>query len=167
MLDIILGNLCSILAMGADSFGSTRKKARDVLLFQALGQLIYGIGAFILKGYSAVVQNAVSIVRNLAAMGKKRYLALEWILIILGVVLGLCFNNRGYWGLFPVAANLEYSLAVFRFRDNERALKLAYCVCIVLFGIFNGVILNFVGLIANAVVLTVTLISIVKGGKSE
>ena len=67
----------------------------------------------------------------------------------------------------PVIANLEYSLAVFRFKDNERALKIAFAICIVLFMAFNIVILNFVGAISNAVILGMTILFIVRGGKSE
>jgi len=47
-MDIIIGNICSLLAMGTDSLSSTRKNARDVLLVQCLSQLIYGIGSVIL-----------------------------------------------------------------------------------------------------------------------
>ena len=43
---------------------------------------------------------------------------MEWALIAAGVVLGVVFNNRGLAGWLPIVGNLEYSLAVFRFRDN-------------------------------------------------
>lgn len=35
--------------------------------------------------------------------------ALEWMLILAGVVLGIIFNNRGLLGWLPIIANLEYS----------------------------------------------------------
>ena len=47
-MDIIIGNICSLLAMGTDSLSSTRKTTRDVLLVQCLSQLIYGIGCGLL-----------------------------------------------------------------------------------------------------------------------
>ena len=165
MANILIGNLCSVLAMIADCLGSSRKKAKEVLWLQTLGQLIYCIGAIILKGYSAAVQNAVSIARNIAATRKSNPKALEWLLVALAVGLGIVFNNRGIWGWLPIIANLEYSIAVFRFKDNERALKIAFAVCIVLFAGFNVILLNFVGLASNLVVFVTTVSCVIKGDK--
>ena len=67
-MDIIIGNICSLLAMVTDSVSSTRKTAKGVLLVQSLSQIIYCAGAVILRGYSAAVQNAVSVGRNLIAI---------------------------------------------------------------------------------------------------
>lgn len=165
MIDILIGNLCSVLAMIADCLGSSRKKAKEVLWLQSLGQLIYCIGAIVLKGYSAAVQNAVSIARNIAATRKNNPKALEWLLIVLAVGLGIAFNNRGVWGWLPIIANLEYSIAVFKFKDNERALKIAFSVCVLLFAGFNVVLLNFVGLVSNLVVFVTTISYVLKSDK--
>ena len=159
---LVVGNLCSLLAMIADSISTSRKTVKSMLLFQNISQLIYCIGAIVLKGYSGAVQNAVSILRNMTAVGKKTSKAVEWTLITLGVVLGLVCNNRGWIGLLPVIANLEYSLAVFRFRDNERALKIAFLVSVVLFTIFHGFILNFVGVLANIVLFVMTILFLIR-----
>ena len=165
-MGIILGNVFSLCASISDTLSSSRKTAKGVLLVQCLSQVFYLASTLALKGYSAAVQNAVSIFRNLAAISKKENKLVEWILVILGVVLGLVFNNRGFIGLLPVVANLEYTLAVFRFKDNERALKIAFAICIALFMIFNVALLNFVGAITNAMVLVMTILFVVKGGKS-
>jgi len=63
-VSLIIGNLCSLLAMITDSISATRKTPKGVLLVQSLSQLIYCIGTVVLKGYSGAVQNAVSILRN-------------------------------------------------------------------------------------------------------
>jgi len=82
--------------------------------------------------------------------------------VALGVILGLLFNNLGIPGLLPVIANLEYSLAVFRFRDNERALKAAFLISVGLFGIFNLFILNVVGFLTNTSVVVMTAVYLIK-----
>ena len=161
-MDLIIGNLCSLLAMVTDSISASRKTTRGVLLMQSISQAIYLVSAIVLKGYSAAVQNAVGLFRNLVAIREKQQKWLEIILIVVAMVLGLVFNNRGFWGLLPVMANLEYSIAVFRFRDNERALKIAFLFCAVCFTIFNGVILNFVGVISNFIILITTIINLCK-----
>ena len=161
-ISVILGNGCSLLAMVTDSISSTRKTAKGVLLMQSLSQLIYCTGTILLKGYSGAVQNVVSILRNFVAIRKISSPLIEWILVLLGVVLGLIFNNLGLMGLLPVIANLQYTLAVFKFKDHERALKISFAICIGLFAIFNCAIFNFVGVASNLVVLVTTLVMIFK-----
>ncbi len=152
---VIIGNVCSLLAMGTDAVSSVQKTAKRVLWIQTLSQLIYFVGTIVLKGYSGAVQNAVSIARNLVAIKKISSKIIEWTLVVLGVALGLFFNNLGWLGLLPVVANLQYTLCVFRFKDKERMLKLSFLISVVLFGIFNLAIHNVVGFCTNmAVALT-------------
>ena len=158
----IIGNLCSLLAMGTDAISSTRKTPKAMLWMQTLSQVIYFIGTVVLGGYSGAVQNAVSILRNLVAIRKISNQVLEWTLVGLGVVFGLVFNNLGLAGLLPVIANLQYTLAVFKFKDNERALKISFAVCIGMFAAFNLAIYNFVGVASNLVVLGTTLVMLFK-----
>lgn len=164
-LSIIVGNACSLLAMVTDSVSSTRKTAKGVLMVQSLSQLIYCIGAIVLQGYSAAVQNAVSIVRNILAMRKLDNKVVQWALVALGVVLGLVFNNLGWIGLLPVIANFQYTLAVFRFSDNERALKVSFALAVFLFGIFNLAIMNLVGFVTNLVVAVTTVVYLIRTRK--
>ena len=160
---ILLGNFLSVLATAADLFGASRKSPRAMLLAQTASQGFLGLSSLVLGGYSAVVQNIVSVIRNLTALAKTSSKALETLLVVLGVVLGVAFNNLGWMGLLPVVANLEYSIAVFRFKDNERMLKGAFALCIVLFSVFNFAIHNYVGVVSNAAVLATTLVSLTKG----
>ena len=163
---IIIGNIFSLCAMITDSVSGTRKKHRDIILFQTVSQFFYAVCSIVLKGYSSTAQNAVAVFRNLAAMKKEKSRVLEWILILAGVVLGILFNNRGLPGWLPIIANLEYSVAVFRFRDNEKALKLAFIVNAVMYAVFNGVIMNYVGVVSCAVVAVTTSVSLIRAGKA-
>lgn len=159
---IIVGNICSLLAMLTDTFSTTRKTVKEILLVQCLSQFIYCVGTVLLKGYSGAVQNVVSIFRNLVAIKKIENKFVEWMLVFLGVVLGIWFNNLGFVGYLPVIANLQYTLAVFHFKDNERALKISFMICMALFVIFNLAIINLVGAISNLVVLITTGIMLIK-----
>ena len=89
-ISLLLGNGCSLLATLSNMFASTRKTARSVLLVQSVGQAFYFACALFLKAPSGAVQNAVSIVRNFVAMGKKQSSKwVEWSLIAAAVVLGV------------------------------------------------------------------------------
>ena len=166
-MNILIGNLCSLLAMVTDSIGSAQKTAKGVLIMQSVSQAIYCISGIALKGYSAAVQSVVSILRNLTAIAGREEKWLQYLWVVLGVVLGLYFNNRGLFGWLPVVANLEYSVAVFKFKDNERALKIAFCINVILFTIFNAGLFNIVGVCCSTVVLVTTIMSLVKGKKEK
>ena len=164
---LIVGNACSLLAMVTDSISNTRKTTRGVLAVQSVSQVIYGIGAAVLGGYSGTVQNAVSVVRNVLVIKGVDSKVVQAILVIAGVALGIYFNNLGLVGWLPIIANLEYTLAVFFFRNNERALKISFMIAVILFGTFNGFIYNVVGVITNAVVLVTGVIALTRKQKRE
>ena len=164
---IIVGNILSLCATVSDSISGTRKKHKEIMAIQIVSQFFYGASSIVLKGYSSTAQNAVAGFRNLAAMKKVKSRVLEWILIAAGVVLGIVFNNRGLLGWLPIVANLEYSIAVFRFRDNEIALKSAFIVNMIMYAAFSAVILNYVGIASCAVIAVTTAISLIKAIKKK
>lgn len=166
-MDIIIGNLSSLFAMSANAYSSTRKTAKGVLLFQSLSQAIYFFTSMVLKGYSGAVQNVVSILRNLAAIRKTQSKIIAWTLTVAGVVLGIVFNNLGWVGLLPVIGNLQYTLVIFRFQDNERAIKASFFVSTIAYIVFNTAIYNFVGTVTDSVVAITTAIALLKDYKNK
>ena len=167
MKDIIIGNICSLCAMVTDSVSGTREKRGQILGIQIISQIFYGAGSFILKGYSGTVQNAVAIFRNLAAIKEIKSKVLEWGLVAAGVILGIVFNNRGLIGWLPILANLEYSIAVFRFSDNEKWLKTAFIINMLMFVVFSFAINNYIGILSNLVVAVSTAVSMVKDAQNK
>ncbi|MBQ7160158.1 MAG: YgjV family protein [Clostridia bacterium] len=165
--EIIIGNVCSLCALASDSIAGTRKKTDQILGIQIISQFFYAAGSIVLKGYSSTAQNAAAVLRNLAAMKRIKSKAIEWSLIALGVVLGIVLNNRGLLGFLPIVANLEYSIAVFRFKDNEKLLKIALIVNLIMFSAFSLVISNYVGVAANLVVAAATFISMIKTARAK
>ena len=148
--------------MISDSIAGTREKRRDMLLVQCVTQVFYIASSLILKGYSATVQNVVTIARNLVAAKGHTGKALTVFLVLLPVVLGIYFNNRGIIGLLPVAANFQYAVVMFKFQESARALKIALIVNCVMFCIFNFYILNFVSGVACIVISVSTAISLLR-----
>ena len=164
---IIVGNILSLCAMISDSISGTRKKHSQIMAVQIVSQFFYGASSIVLKGYSSTVQNVVAVFRNLAAMKNIKSKVLEWILILAGVVLGIVFNNRGLLGWLPIIANLEYSICVFKFKENEKALKLAFIINMVMYAVFSLVIMNYVGTISCSVIAITTAISLIKSSKTQ
>ena len=167
MFEVIAANVCSLCACITDSISGTRKKHSQIMGVQILSQVFYGAGSILLKGYSGTAQNVVAILRNLAAMKNIKYKAVEWTLIILGVALGvvgiaISRNAHGFLDWLPIAANLEYSIAVFCFKNNEKALKISFIINMLTFAVFSFGIQNYVGGVSNIVVCAITAVSLIK-----
>lgn len=167
MFGIIIGNICSLLAIGADTLSASRKTGKGVLLTQLASQLFYGGSALALKGYSAVVQNGVSVVRNLLALYPRCPQWIYWVLVASGVGFGIAFNNLGLVGWLPILANLLYSLAVFFAKGDVIILKTAFLILTLMFVVFNTAILNVVGAVGNGVIVVTTAVFIVKEWKKR
>ena len=88
-------------------------------------------------------------------------------LILLGVVLGAVFNNRGILGWLPIVANFEYSVSIFSFKDNDLALKISFAINMVMYSVFSFIILNYVSGIANLVVAATTVVALVKNDHNK
>lgn len=165
-INLLVGNVCSLLAMVTDSVSAAQKTVKRVLLIQCISQLIYCAGTIVLKGYSGATQNVVSIFRNFFAMGNQSNKYIEWSLVALGVILGICFNNIGFMGLLPVIANLQYAIVMFRLRGNEKILKISFMLNAVMFAAFNGALLNVVGVVTNSIVAVTTAASLIRDARA-
>ncbi len=153
--------------MVTDSVSGTRRRREHILGIQIVSQLFYAAGSIILKGYSSTAQNAVAVIRNIAGIKNIKNKAVEWSLIALGVILGAVFNNRGLLGWLPIVANFIYSVAIFRFKDNEKGLKTVFIINLLMYSAFSLVIRNYVGVVSNTFVAIITFISLVRGRKKK
>ena len=166
-INLILGNLFTVMAMGGNAISSTRKTTKGVLTWQCVAQTIYLAASVVLKGYSAAVQNAVSILRNLTALSNRKSRLLEWLLTAAGLILGIVCNNRGALGLLPVLGNLQYTLAIFYLQEKPQLLKLSFLLSVVAFFIFNLSLWNIAGAASDMVVIITTAVVLVKEKKGR
>lgn len=162
IVSLVLGNLFSMFAMGTDSISSHKKTISGMLWVQNVSQILYGIGAIILKGYSGAAQNVICFLRNIVVIKGINNKFIEYSLVISGVILGILFNNLGFMGLLPIIANLQYTLVVFRFKDNERAMKISFLISAILFAFFSLAIWNFVGVCTNIIVAVSTIAFLIR-----
>lgn len=162
MSQILWGNILCLLSTVTDLYSVSRKTARSMLITQTITQSLLALSSLVLGGYSAVVQNIVSILRNLAALGNASSKLIKYSLIVAGVALGIAFNNLGWIGWLPIISNLIYSISVFKFKNDEYSLKIAFTVCVSLFIFFNFRLLNYVGALSNIAVFSTSALSVLK-----
>lgn len=172
-MNVILSNISSLLATLTDMFSSSRKKARDLLLVQCIGQLFYGISTLLVKGYSAAVQNAICIARNITAASKVKSKLLEWMFFILATGLGLLMAYLGkdttaIWvGILPILANLEYTLAIFRFKDRIVPIKIAFAIHAGLYAVYDLMLQIYTGAICNFILIIITVVFVINNQRNN
>ncbi|MBR4121851.1 MAG: YgjV family protein [Erysipelotrichaceae bacterium] len=162
MLSIVLGNLFNLIGSAFNAYSSTRSSRKAILLVQEAAMACYVASGLFLQGYSGVVQNVVGMVRNVIAVYLPNDKFFGWVLVILGIVFGVYFNNLGFIGLFPVVCSVPFAIFAIRKDANALLLKIALTISNFGFLVYAFVTYNFVGMITNSFAIAVALISIYK-----
>ena len=61
------------------------------------------------------------------------------------------------------------TVAVFKLKNNEKALKLAFIINMIMYAVFSAVIKNYVGVLSCTVIAVTTAVSLIRAaaGKEE
>ena len=154
---LLIGNAISMIGcLIMVGIGFLKKKSH-ILIAQSVQCLFMGAGNLILGGVSGFICNVVTIIRNFAFLKFRNTTALKIFFMALQFVLSIGTLSAGWISWLPIIAGTEYSLAVFRFKNDERKLKWAFSLCIGLYTIFNFAIQNFVGAASNLFVCIATV----------
>ena len=163
---ILLGNLLSAAGSACDFVSTSRKRADEMLIIQCITQVFFGFSYFVLKGYAAIAQNIVGILRNIFALKKTENKGIETLLTILPIPMGLWMNNMGFMGLLPIVANVEYACMVFKFKGNVKMIKLAYLINTVIYLFFNFAVKNYFMVISNIILIFSIAIFLIRDKKN-
>lgn len=162
MINLILGNIFCLFSMITDSISAKKQTTKEILFYQSLSQVIYCTSSIILGGYSAAIQNVVTIIRNYIASQDKSNNAIEITLIVLGIVLGFACNTLGFVGILPIFASAQYAIIIYNNKKNERMIKCSFALCCLCYTIFNFCVMNIVGGFTNFFVFLVAVSELVK-----
>lgn len=162
MLNVILGNIFSLIANVFATLNGTRKKKRDMIICDMGAAFCFTISDLVLKGYSGAVQNIVGILRNIVALFMPDNKAIGWTLVAAGVIFGIMFNNKGILGLLPVVSCFYYSICVINKKTTARQLKFAFIINTISFSIYCFIIQNYVGSALDGFVAITAIYSYIK-----
>ena len=161
----ILGEILSLLAALTLAYSTFSKKKKKMMLWQALNALFFGLSNFCLAGYSAVVTNVLTFIRNLLVVKNKFDKKCTVIICILIIGIGLHFNNRSIIGLLPIIASVQYTICVFALKSPQH-LRWSLVVNLAMWVIFDFVIAAYPAAIMDIVIIIVTIINIIRFRKS-
>ena len=149
--EVIIANILTILGQFVVFYASTRKDKRQILSFQIVSMLIMSLGSLLLKGYSAIVMDAVAILRNLFSLFSIDHRLLPYLFIGLSVVFGHIFNNMGWVGYFPMIANVVQSIFVLNKKTTTRQLQFVFSFASFCWAIYNIAIRAYAGMFFDLV----------------
>lgn len=173
-MTIILGNIFALFSKIFMIISFHQKTKKSIMGFQIFDGIFNLLSLFVLSGYSGVTTVIVSLTRNIVTyineskkITNKKYLLTEMILLVIANnVLGVFYNNRGYWGLLPLIASTIYTISLFLSNDAI-FIKQILLLNLILWTLYYFVISNFVGIIMSMFGMFNIMISLYKNKKSH
>lgn len=138
----MIGQFFSFLSACCLCYSTFGKRKENILKWQVANTAFLILANLFLKGYSGVATNLICLVRNfLGARGRLNKVN-TIVLAILIVAGGIAVNNRGWLGLLPVVASVEYSICMYLCRDAQQ-MRLALAVNVALWAVYDFTIASY------------------------
>lgn len=156
---IVIGNAIAFLAsifMVISGFVKTKKK---VLFCQNIELGLTVIAYIFLGAMSGLVINTINLIRNLLGYKERLNVWAKIVLTILSVVAVLYFNKHGLIGLLPLICGVIY-LWLMTIKDVIKFKIMIICL-MVLWVIYDFMVLNYTGSIFDVVTIIANIISII------
>lgn len=157
---VIIGNIVFLIASIISTLIGLIKDKQKYLLYQLIVFTIMGIGNVLLKGYSGVIANAISIIRNIVCIKYTYKPSIKYLFVILQLVVTIIFNQEGLVGYLPVLAVGVYTLLI----DQNNQVRFKYVVIIsqAIWIIYDILILNFVDVVFGISTIATNLYTAIK-----
>lgn len=117
---VIIGNIIAFIASIFMVVAGLLKDRKQILVVQTIQMALFIASNVVLKGYTAVVINAISIIRNLFAYKDKLSNTVSYILLALTAIFTFIFNNHFIIGLLPLVGTIVFTLNL----NNKNIIKL-------------------------------------------
>lgn len=166
---VIVGTILGAIAVMIFIFSALIKSKKKIILVQCLAHIFLAISEGISKLFSAIVQEVISLTRNIAVYFNKNPKWFNISLISLGTGLGIYANIfgenfftpwqgidiQGWYAYLPVIANLQFSIIMMNPNLGAKWLKLAVGL--------NGVLWSVSFLIQGGAVLLSGILNAISG----
>ena len=145
----IIATVLSTLAMVMFIVSAAIKNKKKVILNQSAAQVFLIFSEAVSGAWSSIIQDVVSLIRNIFVYFKKNTNKVNITLIVVGLVIGIYANIfsdnfftpwKGislspWYGYLPVIANLEYSIVILKKDIDIKWIKFSFGVSCLLWGV--------------------------------
>ena len=178
--DIILlvANILSLIGNALFTLSSIFKKKRNILLMQSSNYILAIIAEYLQKAYSGMVQEGVSLIRNIILLfvrTKNKIVKLVItitcvsVAVTVGIIINYKSNDNIWYGYLPIMGTIIYSTGVIisfmiEMRDikSELIIKIALGINSIVWALYGFFIKLYPILIFNIITLILVIISIVR-----
>ncbi len=139
----IIANVLSFIGNTLFTLSSIFKEKKKILLLQNSNYVLAIISEYMTSAYSGMVQESMSLVRNIILLfvktnSKKVKLAITLscvaVAVSVGIVINVLYSGNAWYGYLPVCGTIIYSTAIIlAFMVNFSALNAELCIKVGLF----------------------------------
>lgn len=160
-MNIWIANGISTLASLFMIASCITKHRERVFHLQFIQCILLSISSYFLSSYSGIAANLVSGFRNLAVA--KGYFSKRMMIffLVISLGLGLAVNNRGWIGLLPMIANLQFALCSYAC-TSLKGTKLSIWVNVVIWILYSFLVMDIATGISDTIVLIINTITIIR-----
>lgn len=158
---ILIGNLISFIAACFMMSSCLSKDRTKVFHLQFIQCVLLSIASWFFSSYSGIVANVISGIRNLIVSKDKFTKKMVFIFLLLSVIFGTLFNNRGVIGCLPMIANIQFALCCYLF-PTVLATKYSIWVNVLIWIVYSFYVSDYATAISDTIILFINTISIIK-----
>lgn len=168
MFFLIIGNMIALIASLIMVYSGMQKEKKKILYFQTVQIGFLVISNLVLGGISGAIINVISLIRNILCYKDKLKIKEKIVISLLATLLMFKFNNSGFLGLLLLISTIAYIWLM----DIKNVIKFKVLIAstMIIWFIYDIVIMSYVSAIFDAMTIIVNLITIFKikkcnGGK--
>jgi len=163
---LIIGNVFSLLSAICIAISVLKKNKKDLIWWQTIDVIFCILSNIALFAYAALTTNTVALVRNILAYKHKLTTKITYALFILIIIAGLCANNRGIIGLFPIVASSSYTIFIFTTK-NEQQMRWALVSNLSLWFVHDFYVQAYPSAVIDFVICIWTIVVIYRNRKNK
>lgn len=159
MTNLIIANIISLFSAVFTCLSSWSKKKANIYYFQIGQCLLLAVANIFFQSYAAIISLLICALRNYLCAKDKYTKPLCIILTVAILILGIICNNKGYIGWIFIGANVIYTLGVY-FCKKELSIKVNILINLILWIIYEILIIDIPSFIADTIATVITVIAI-------
>ena len=175
---LLVANILSLIGNALFTLSSIFKKKRNILLMQSSNYILAVIAEYLQKAYSGMVQEGVSLIRNIILLfvntkNKIAKLIITISCVLVAVTVGIIINYKSngniWYGYLPIMGTIIYSSGVImsfmiemREIKSELIIKIALGFNSIVWALYGFFIQLYPILIFNIITLVLVIISIIR-----
>lgn len=155
---LVFGEIFSFLAAICLAYSTFSKKKDKMIFWQIIDSLFNSISNVFLLSYSGCITNIFTLLRNyLTYKGKFNKKCLIIIMMLL-IFLGICFNNKGFIGILPIIASIEYTIFMYKTKTVNK-LRIGLIINLIMWGVYDFYIKSYPMFAMDMIIIVLSLIN--------